>query len=160
MPYVLLKLDILFSSHSSCFLIYQKPVQNLVNQLYKSLEPEVYPIICYNGAPVLSKNGIYFSKAMRSYGNILLWGIVVVSVVLSPFIMILWHLREDTLWGIPTQRLMPDSVYTFCVHTHTYWCTHASMYAYIWAQRPGRTVPTQQVCAHKHILYHTFIYTW
>lgn len=45
--------------------------------------------MCDNGASIPSRNGIYFSKVVRSYGNILLTAIVVVSEVLSPFIMIL-----------------------------------------------------------------------
>lgn len=110
--------------------------------------------MCYNGAPVLSRNGIYFSKAVRSYGNILLWGIVVVSAVHSPFIMILWHLGEDTLWEISTQRLVPD-IHTYCVHAHTYLLVH--MYAYIWAQRHGGTVYTHLVCASTHVQCHKLI---
>lgn len=83
--------------------------------------------MCYNGAPVLSKYGIYFSKAVRSYGNILLWGIVLVSLVLSPFIMIVWHLREDTL----RERIHPSKIlYTHIPYAYPYKktqrCTHAS----------------------------------
>lgn len=48
------------------------------NPLHKPVEPQVYPIMSYNGATVLSSDGIYSSKAVRSYGNILLRGIVVV----------------------------------------------------------------------------------
>lgn len=130
-------------TYSICLLIYQKPVPNLVSHLYKPLEPKVYPIMCYNGAPVLSRNGIYFSKAVRSYGNILLWGIVVVSAVPSPFIMILWHLGEDTLWEIPTQRLMPD-LHTYSVQTHTHTnplmhtrkCVHTRLGTKTWRYSP------------------------
>lgn len=105
--------------------------------------------MCYNGAPVLSRNGIYFFKAVRSYGNILLWGIVVVSAVPSPFIMILWHRGEDTLWEIPTQRQMPD-IHTYCAHTHTYACKHICMHACIWVQRHGGIIHTQLVCSSTH----------
>jgi len=107
------KYDMLFfgnSSYSSCFLIHQNPVPNIINYLYKPLEPKVHPIIGCNAAPMLSRNVIYFSKAVRSYGNTLLRGIVVFSVVPSPFIMILRHLGEDTLWEIPTRRPMPDTL--------------------------------------------------
>ncbi len=126
-------------------MIYQKP--NLVNHFYKPLEAKVYPIMCYNGAPVLSRNGIYSSKAVRSYGNILLWGIVVVSVVPSPFIMILWHLGEDALWEIPTQRLMPDSVRT---HTQMHTCKHVCMHLGTKTRR--YTTYTPRMC--KYTLIH------
>lgn len=36
--------------------------------------PQVYPIICFTGATLLSRNRMHFSKAVRSYGNRLLWG--------------------------------------------------------------------------------------
>lgn len=100
-----------------------KPVPNLVDQLYKPLEPKVYPIMCYNGAPMLSRNGIYFSKAVRSYGNILLWGIVVVSVVQGPFIIILWHLGGR--YSLGDSNTETDARYT--VHTQ----------ARVHASRPG-----------------------
>lgn len=48
------------------------------NPLHKPVEPQVYPIMSYNGATVLSSDGIYSSKVVRSYGNILLWAIVLV----------------------------------------------------------------------------------
>lgn len=49
-----------------------------LNRLHKPAEPQIYPVMSYNGATVLSSGGIYSSKAAQSYGNILLWGILVV----------------------------------------------------------------------------------
>lgn len=49
-----------------------------LSRLHKPAEPQIYPVMSYNGATVLSSGGIYSSKAAQSYGNILLWGILVV----------------------------------------------------------------------------------
>lgn len=135
----------------------KRPVSNLVKQFYKSLEPKVYPIMCSNGAPMLSRNGIYFFKAARSYGNILLWGIVVVSLVLSPFIMILWHLGKDTLWEIPTQRLMPDSIHTYWMHTHTSTDTHMKvrMHASRHKEIEGLYIPSRYMPTHTGRITHS-----